>query len=96
MEFLLYQITTCYPISVTTLYVCLCVGDAVFPADLHKSDAIPFYGPCEMKLEDETITVRNRVTTRTPHQQQFQWSISHVKKFWVKSDIHQLVIMVGR
>lgn len=76
--------------------VCVCVGDAVFPADLHKSDAIPFYGPCEMKLEDETITVRNRVTTRTPHQQQFQWSISHVKKFWVKSDIHQLVIMVGR
>lgn len=76
--------------------VFMCVGDVVFPVDLNKSDAIPFYGPCELKLEEETITVRNRVSSRNPHQQQFQWSIAHVKKFWVKSDVHQLVILVGR
>lgn len=78
--------------------VCACVyvGDVVFAVDLHKNEAVPFHGPCELKMEEETITVRNRVNPKNPHQQQFQWSIAHVKKFWVKSDVHELVILVGR
>ena len=74
----------------------MCVGDVVFVVDMHKNEAVPFHGPCEFKLKEETITVRNRVNPKNPHQQQFQWSISHVKKFWAKSDVHQLVVLVGR
>ena len=84
----------CMYIYVVTL--CVYVGDVVFAVDMHKTEAVPFYGPCELILKAEIITVRNRVSSKNPHQQQFQWSIAHVKKFWVKSDVHQLVITVGR
>ena len=77
---------------------CAYTGDVVFVVDMHKNEneAVPFHGPCEMMLKEEIITVRNRVTQKNPHQQQFQWGIAHVKKFWAKSDVHQLVILVGR
>ena len=75
---------------------CVCTGDVMFNVDMHENEAVPFHGPCEMILKEEIITVRNRVTARNPHQQQFQWGIAHVKKFWAKSDVHQLMILVGR
>ena len=63
---------------------------------MHKAEAISFHGPCEMILQEDSIMVRSRVNSKKLHQQQFQWNISHVKKFLAISDKHQLVIQVGR
>jgi len=83
---------------------CICAGDVVFSVDLHQNDKAPFYGPCDMTLNEDCITVQRRGKLATPshqlatpsHQRQIQWSITHLKKFWVKSDVRQLVLLVGR
>lgn len=78
--------------------VCMCVqtGDVVYTVDLQKSQGIPFHGPCELVLEGETVTVQNRVGPKSAQQHKIVWDIAHVKKYWVKSDAHQLIILVGR
>jgi len=78
----------------------MCAGDVVFTVDLHQNDKTPFHGPCDMMLEEDCITVtrRQKLTTAShqQQQQQIQWSITHLKKFWVKSDVRQLILLVGR
>jgi len=71
-------------------------GDVVFAVDLHQNDKTPFYGPCEMTLNDDRITVRRRQQLATDHQQKIQWNITHLKRFWVKPDVRELILMVGR
>ena len=76
----------------------MCAGDVVFTVNLHQNDKTPFHGPCDMTLEEDCITVTKRQKLATPshQQQQIQWNITHIKKFWVKSDVLQLILLVGR
>ena len=69
----------------------------MFAVDLHQNDKTPFYGPCDMTLDEDRITLRRRQKlATTSQQQQIQWGITHLKKFWVKSDVRQLILLVGR